>query len=237
MKPLIVTGDDMEQQNQEMGKTVESWPPLDVFDRRILGVLIEKAKTTPEYYPLTLNALVTGSNQKSNRDPIMNLDEFQVENAIKSCIQKGIVSLVKGGRVDRWQHHLYEKWNLSKRDMSILGELLLRGPQTEGQLRSRVLRMESFDSLEDLRASLDSMAARKLVVWLDPKDRRGARVTHGFHIPVELQRLAQSGIPLEESSGGPANQEFEELKETVSRLQEEIKEIRGMIDSIRSRIS
>jgi uncharacterized protein YceH (UPF0502 family) len=122
MKPLIVTGDDMEQQNQEMGKTVESWPPLDVFDRRILGVLIEKAKTTPEYYPLTLNALVTGSNQKSNRDPIMNLDEFQVENAIKSCIQKGIVSLVKGGRVDRWQHHLYEKWNLSKRDMSILGE-------------------------------------------------------------------------------------------------------------------
>lgn len=74
----------MEQQNQEMGKTVESWPSLDVFERRILGVLIEKAKTTPEYYPLTLNALVTGSNQKSNRDPIMNLDEFQVENAIKS---------------------------------------------------------------------------------------------------------------------------------------------------------
>lgn len=230
-------GGIMESGSSAAEKQVEAWPSLDVIERRLLGVLIEKAKTTPENYPLSLNSIVTGANQKSNRDPLMNLDDFQIESAIHSCIQKGIVSLVRGGRVDRWQHHLYEKWNLSKRDMSILGELLLRGPQSEGQLRSRVLRMESFDSLDDLRNSLDSLAKRKLVIWLDAKERRGARVTHGFHTQGELQRIIQAGGPVVEEGAGAPNQEIEELRASISRLQEEMREIRGLLEGIRSRIS
>src|SRR6516225_3011942 len=87
-------------------------PTLNVIERRILGVLVEKAKTTPDAYPLSLNALVTGSNQKSNRDPILDLNEDDVEEALNRCKAKGLVMKVIGGRVERWRHLLYESWHV-----------------------------------------------------------------------------------------------------------------------------
>ena len=113
------------------------WPVLDPKERRALGVLVEKQKTTPDAYPMSLNALVTGCNQKSNRDPVMFLSEDDVEYTLSRLQKGGLVIKITGGRVERWRHTLYDTWHVDKVEMAVLGELLLRGPQTEGELRTR----------------------------------------------------------------------------------------------------
>src|SRR5947209_2137711 len=92
----------------------QSWPAFTPIERRVLGVLVEKAKTTPEAYPLSLNAIITGSNQKSNREPVMNVHDEDVESALTSLQQKGLVTRITGSRVDRWRHNLYEQWTVGK---------------------------------------------------------------------------------------------------------------------------
>jgi uncharacterized protein YceH (UPF0502 family) len=189
--------------------TTEAWPVLNIPERRVLGVLVEKAKTTPDAYPLSVNALVTGSNQKSNRDPILDLSDLDVEEALSSCQRKGLVMKLTGGRVVRWRHILYEAWNVDKVELAVLGELLLRGPQTEGELRSRASRMEPIDDLDTLRTVLRRLDERKLIVYLTPEARRGAMLTHGFHDPRELERLRSRQPPAEDSTAtsfpGPAS--------------------------------
>jgi uncharacterized protein YceH (UPF0502 family) len=165
------------------------WPVLEEEERRILGVLVEKAKTTPDAYPLSINALVTGCNQKSNRDPLMSLEEDDVEDALGRLKNRGLVMKVIGGRVERWRHLLYETWHVDKIELAILAELLLRGPQTEGELRTRASRMEPIDDLDALREKLRPLVDRTLVVYLTPEERRGAVLTHGFHDKTERQRL------------------------------------------------
>src|SRR5437868_898428 len=162
------------------------WPVLDVQERRVLGVLVEKAKTTPDIYPLSVNALVTGCNQKSNRDPVLDLADLEVEDVLASLQKKGLAIKITGGRVIRWRHALYEAWRVDKVELAVLAELLLRGPQTEGELRSRASRMEPLDDLDALRQALKPLVERKLVLYLTAEDRRGAALTHGFHDPVEL---------------------------------------------------
>lgn len=172
--------------------TPESSPPLPVLsavERRVLGVLVEKAKTTPDAYPLSINALVTGCNQKSNRDLVMNLSDLDAEEALASCQQKGLAIKITGGRVVRWRHNLYEAWKVNKVELAVLGELLLRGPQTEGALRGRASRMEPIEDVDALRAVLRPMAERHLIVYLTPEGRRGTVLTHGFHATDELEHL------------------------------------------------
>jgi uncharacterized protein YceH (UPF0502 family) len=172
------------------------WPVLDMRERRVLGVLVEKAKTTPDTYPLSLNALTTGCNQKSNREPILNLSDQEVEDTLARCQKMGLAIKITGGRVIRWKHNLYDAWHVDKVDLAVLGELLLRGQQTEGELRGRASRMEPIDDLDALRNVLRPLVERKLVVYLTPEERRGATLTHGFHDPHELERL-RSRIPAE----------------------------------------
>jgi uncharacterized protein YceH (UPF0502 family) len=174
-----------------------NWPVLTQNERRVLGVLIEKQKTTPDAYPLSINALVTGCNQKSNRDPVLSLEDVDIEEALATTQKKGLTIRVTGSsRVERWRHNLYEAWGLNKTEMAVVCELLLRGPQTEGELRGRVSRMEPLEDLDALRAVLKPLAQRKLVVYLTPEGRRGTTVTHGFHTPQELQR-ARDAVPAE----------------------------------------
>src|SRR6516164_4852425 len=90
----------------------EPWPVLDMYERRILGVLVEKAKTTPDVYPLSINALISGCNQKSNRDPILELSDVELEDALVSAQRKGLAIKITGGRVVRWRHALYEAWHV-----------------------------------------------------------------------------------------------------------------------------
>lgn len=164
-------------------------PILSAIERRILGVLIEKQKTTPDAYPMSLNGLVTGCNQKSNREPVMNLSEVDVEDALLEAQKKHLVVKIIGGRVERWRHVLYDYWKVSKVELAVLAELMLRGPQTEGELRGRASRMEPIDDLDTLRSLLRNLAERRLAVYLTPEGRRGTMVTHGFHAPKELEHL------------------------------------------------
>ncbi len=176
--------------SEQTASTAESTcPVLGAHECRVLGVLVEKAKTTPDVYPLSLNSLVTGCNQKSNRDPVMNLADLQVEEALTGAQRKGLAMKITGGRVERWRHLLYETWQVDKVELAILAELLLRGPQTEGELRARACRMEPIADLDALRAVLKVLAARRLVVYLTPEGRRGTTLTHGFHAPEEVDRL------------------------------------------------
>src|SRR5262245_15758493 len=165
------------------------WPALGVAGRRVLGVMVEKAKTTPDAYPLSVNALVTGSNQKSNRDPLLSLSEEDVEEALRDVQDKKLAVKITGGRVVRWRHNLYDALGVDKVQLAVLAELLLRGPQTEGELRGRAARMEAIDDLDALRAVLRPLKERRLVVYLTPEGKRGTVLTHGFHPPPELEKL------------------------------------------------
>ena len=161
--------------------------PLSILERRLLGVLVEKALTAASPEPLTLNAIVIGANQKSNRDPISNLEEPEIDDGLERLQRKALVFRVTGGRTERWRHNLYDAWQVSKAELAILAELLLRGPQTAAEARTRASRMEPIDS-EEMTGLIKGLVERGYVVWLTPEGRRGAILTHGFHSPEELNR-------------------------------------------------
>lgn len=227
-------------------------PVLNLSERRVLGVLVEKAKTTPDIYPLSVNALVTGCNQKSNRDPILDLSEDDVEETLGELQKKGLVIKITGGRVVRWRHSLYETWHVDKVELAILGELLLRGPQTEGELRSRASRMEPVDDLDALRAVLRPLVERRLVVYLTPEGRRGTILTHGMHALDELEALrtrhkaeavegtttsspAAASRPLETTSThAPA---LSSLESRVNEAHGEIAALRGAVQELQNQVA
>jgi uncharacterized protein YceH (UPF0502 family) len=171
-----------------------SWVPLTPRERRIVGVMVEKAKTTPEYYPMTVAAIVTACNQKTNRDPVTNYDQDDVEDTLHSLRKKGAVILVEGGgRVPRWKHTLYDWLKVNKVELAVLAELLLRGPQTEGELRGRASRMEPLPDLPSLQTILEALAPRGLVQYLSPPgQKRGAFVAHGLYPAEELEKVRQA---------------------------------------------
>ncbi|MEO8725509.1 MAG: YceH family protein, partial [Acidobacteriaceae bacterium] len=125
---------------------------------RVLGALLEKETTTPEYYPLSLNALVNACNQKSNREPAMELDQSAVRDALNSLGERGLGGPARcDGRVEKFEHYLQDAFNLGRRETAVLCVLLLRGPQTAGELRGRTERMFRFEELSDVQSTLQRM--------------------------------------------------------------------------------
>jgi len=179
--------------------------PLDAFERRVLGVLIEKAKTTPDQYPLSLNGVVVGCNQKSNRDPVMTVDEEQVARALEGLRKCGAAAEVFGsGRLPRYRHLAYEWLGVGKEELAIMGELLLRGEQTEGDLRGRASRMDPIPDLDVLRGHLDRLAEKGLVIWLSPPGR-GRMLTHGLLPQEKLDKVrAELGLMAAAAGSAPA---------------------------------
>jgi uncharacterized protein len=220
------------------------WPVLTPQERRALGVLVEKAKTTPDVYPLSLNSLVTGCNQKSNRDPIMNLSDVEVEEAMDSAQKRGLAIKVTGGRVERWRHGLYEAWQVGKVELAILAELLLRGAQTEGELRGRASRMEPIEDLDTLRSILKPLAERRLIVYLTPEGRRGTVLTHGFHAPEEVERLRARQENLDHEAAAvervspavTAHAESTFPEERVANLERAVAELARQVRDIKERL-
>src|SRR5580698_1752293 len=137
--------------------------PLHPSEVRVLGALLEKDITTPEYYPLTVNALQNACNQKSSREPIVNYIEETVVEALASLQYKGLVLRISGSghRVEKYSHRLGEVLNLGRREQAVLAVLMLRGPQTVGELRGRTERMHSFADLEEVEHVLESLASRE----------------------------------------------------------------------------
>src|SRR5579862_9542375 len=136
---------------------------LDSVEVRVLGALIEKDITTPDYYPLSLNALVNACNQKNNRDPVMNLEEGAVRDALASLQEKRLAGPAGGAdsRVTKYEHRLQEVYNFDRRETAVLCVLLLRGPQTPGELRGRTERMHRFEGLDEVQMALQRLAHRE----------------------------------------------------------------------------
>ena len=170
------------------------WRALNRYDRRVLGVLMEKAKTTPDSYPLSLNALRNGCNQKSNRHPKMELEEHDVEDALERLRQCGAIASIQGdGRVEKYRHLAYQWLDVEKVELAVMAELLLRGAQTVGELRGRAARMEPISGLSELQPILDSLIAKGLVQRLTPPGR-GCVVSHQLYLSEEQAKvLAEYG--------------------------------------------
>lgn len=219
-----------------------TWVPLSARERRVLGVLVEKAKTTPEYYPLTVAAIVTGCNQKSNRDPVTNYDADDVEDVLQDLRHKGAAVMVEaGGRVVRWKHTLYDWLKVSKVELAVMAELMLRGPQTEGDLRSRASRMEPFADLGALQSVLEALATRGLVIYLSPPgQKRGVVVTHGLYPPQELEKVrlafAQSAAALGDEEERPARLASSRSEHATPSWAGEAAALRAEIDALKAQV-
>ncbi len=206
---------------------------LSGVEQRVLGVLIEKALSQPASYPLTLNAVRVGCNQRSNRHPVMELEEGEVVEALESLRSKGLTSVVirETGRTERWEHRASERWGLSEKQLAVLAELLLRGPQTEGQLRAHAARLRPFSGLEELQETVRSLVERgePLVVTMEKQPGlRGIRYRHTLYkegqVPVPATReeaAAPSGALAELTA------RLEALEKEVASLREEVRALRG----------
>ena len=216
------------------------WSPLSAIQRRVLGVLAEKAKTTPDAYPMTLNALTTGSNQKSNRHPQMNLSRDDIEETLEELRHLGAVSQIQGGgRVTKYRHRLYDWLSVEAVELAVMTELLLRGPQSVGQLRGRAARMADIDDLGSLRPILDGLIGKGLVIPLSPEGR-GQTVTHALLDESELdavhRQLGLSGSgdaaapPVTSSHVAPP---ADIMPDVTAELRKEIADMRAEMANLR----
>ena len=187
---------------------------LSASQRRILGVLVEKAFTTPEYYPLTLKAVTTGCNQKSNRHPIVNYSEDHAAKVLDELRELGLVAEIhtESGRTERYRHYMRKRFSFTEPQLAILIELLLRGRQTQGELRSRASRMVPIDSLEHLRQELAGLMDMNLVLAGGPLERRGVEVDHNLY--TESERNRQEAFATEV----PASPEGEAASDSSARV-------------------
>jgi uncharacterized protein YceH (UPF0502 family) len=198
---------------------------LDPEEVRVLGSLLEKEITTPEYYPLSLNALLNACNQKSNRDPVVHFDEETVERVVFILRDKGLLLTVTGAgsRVVKYGHRLSEKLNLGRRELAILCELMVRGPQTLGELRTRADRMHHFDDVAEVESVLDHM--HELVTRL-PR-RPGEKEVRYTHLLSGAPAVAAS--PPEHSAEPtplPRSDRLAALESEVAQLRQEIESLK-----------
>src|SRR4030095_14061945 len=167
------------------------WKPLDAAQRRVLGVLIEKAKTTPGGYPMSANAVVTGCNQKNNRDPITAYDDFDVGKTLSELQERGVVKEIDWvGRVPKYKHLAYEWLGVRPVELAVLGELLLRGPQALGELGARAARRAAIEDLAALKPIVEGLVERKLMLELTPPGR-GQIVSHNLYPADELAGIRE----------------------------------------------
>lgn len=213
---------------------------LDEAEVRVLGCLIEKELATPEYYPLTLNALVNACNQKSNRDPLMNMEEEDVVRALDSLRFKQLALLsAEGGRVPKYRHALAEKLRLSPAELSLLGELLLRGPQTVGELRARAERMHPFADLAAVEEALQELMDRTppLVTRLPRqpgrKEQRCAHLFAGMPEPAdEARAIAPEAGRIRVADG---NERIALLEKEIALLRADMEELRRTVEEFMAR--
>jgi uncharacterized protein YceH (UPF0502 family) len=207
---------------------------LDFDEVRVLGALLEKEVTTPEYYPLSLNALLNACNQKSNRDPVVHFDEETVERVLYTLRDKGLLLNITGAgsRVPKYGHRLSEKLNLGRRELAILCELMLRGPQTLGELRTRAERMHHFDDISEVETVLDRMSelVTKLPRRPGEKEARYAHLLSGapdVSTPAPEQAVDSTAPPRAdriaalEAEVAHLRQELEDLKQQFAGFQKQ----------------
>lgn len=211
---------------------------LSEIENRVLGCLVEKELTTPEYYPLSLNALTNACNQKSNRDPLMTLEDDDVMRALESLrFSQLVVISADGGRVAKYRHLLSEKLQLVPAELALLCELLLRGPQTVGELRARCERMHGFADVTVVEETLQELQERHppLVTKLAKQPgRKEARFAHLFSGEPQIS-VADSSPPPEAARLRimAENERISKLEEDVAGMRIEITELRLLLEEFR----
>ncbi|TLX58964.1 DUF480 domain-containing protein [Stutzerimonas nosocomialis] len=208
------------------GDTENSPQPLSATEARILGCLIEKQALSPETYPLTLNALVLACNQKTSREPVMNLSAGQVGQGLRTLEELGLVRMVMGSRADRWEHRAEKALQLTAPQVALIGLLLLRGPQTLNELLTRSSRMQPFDDLADVQHQLDRLASRTLATRL-PR-QAGQREERYMHLLGGSEVPADSGAEEEDAPVAPSR--LEALEARVQALEERLARLEGTSD-------
>jgi len=204
---------------------------LDPVEIRVLGSLMEKQLSTPEYYPLTLNALVAACNQKSNREPVMELTEAEVQRALDRLQDEKLVWRVMGGRAVRFDHNLDSVWHLNRREKALLTLLFLRGAQTAGELRGRSDRLQTFESVTEVEDLLREMGAhseplvRQLARRAGQKEERWAHLAGGA-----VSEPAPAAEETEPRSGG------EPLSVRVQRLEERLADVERALNELKEKL-
>jgi len=216
--------------------------PLTDVEVRILGALLEKEVTTPENYPLSLNALLAACNQTTNRDPVMRLDEDTATHWIISLRRGGLLHQIQpvGSRVTKFQHLMAEEWKLDPRELAVLGVLMLRGPQTAGELHGRTARLASFADIAELEGVLESLITREkgpLVARLarrpGQKEVRYAHLLSGEPAQADASALADDP-PLPTRRAAAEDDRVAALERTVEALRAEVAELRAGLDALQA---
>jgi len=212
---------------------------LSPIEARVIGCLIEKQITTPDQYPLSLNALVNACNQKSNRDPVMSADEAAIQITLDHLIRKHLVIEKSGfgSRVPKYQHRFcnteFGPLKFTPQELAIVCELLVRGPQTPGELRTRAARMASFSELGEMEKALESLSSRAdgpFIVRL-PREpgRRDSRYAHLFSGAVTIPPLIEESTRGSSTASAPAPSRLERLEEEVRQLKQELASIKARL--------
>jgi len=231
--------DDVREPSDKPEKEPPMLPVLNETEVRVLGCLIEKELATPEYYPLTLNALTAACNQRSNREPVLSLTEAEVVRALDALRARGLArQSAEGVRAAKYCHCLAEKLLLEPEELALLAELMLRGPQTVGELRGRADRMRSFADLTAVESVLQVLMEREapLVVRLPRQPgRKESRVAHLF-AGIPEAGTAEHYPPPEEvrRSVMAENERIAHLEEEVAALRAEVATLRGMVEEFKA---
>ena len=213
---------------------------LDTIEARVLGSLIEKEVTTPEYYPLSLNALVNACNQKSSREPVMQLDEIVVRQALSRLEELDLAARVHDGRVLKFEHHARQRLDLKRPEIAILCLLLLRGPQTAGELRNRSDRLYSFDDIASVQSTLERMARpesgentkpRSALVTLLARrpGEKESRYAHLLSGEPATTPLIPEGLP---NSPDRAHDRIEQLESEIAALRTAIEALTQRLEKL-----
>ncbi len=214
---------------------------LTAIEARVLGALIEKEITTPEYYPLSLNALTNACNQKSNRDPVMHLEESEIRKALNHLEYQSLVRSVSStdSRVTKFAHRLQDAFNFYRPEIAVICELLLRGPQTPGELRTRASRMHAFEDLESVHSALNRLEKREppLVTVLPRQPgTKEARYAHllGAAPPVAPSAPARATVARDYDVAAPSsNERIEALVAEVAELRSQISDLQSQFATFR----
>lgn len=210
---------------------------LNEVEARVLGSLVEKQLTTPEYYPMTLNALTAACNQKTSRDPVVSYDEAAVQSALDSLHDKYLVYLFHGStaRAVKYKHMLPSVYELEPSETAVICVLLLRGPQTPGEIHSRTGRLYDFKDLNDVQGSLDSLARRDepMIVRLERQPgQKDARYAHLLSGPVAAETAAVSR-PTAAAIGAQKDERLEKLEQEVEELRTEVSTLKETFEEFK----
>jgi len=208
---------------------------LSDVETRVLGSLVEKELTTPEYYPLSVNALVNACNQKSNRDPVMSLDEEAVREAMRTLDKKGLAGAADNmvSRVSKYEHRLQEAYNFTRHEIAILAELLLRGPQTPGELRSRADRMHKFDDLGIVQSTLQRLMKREPPLVKMLARQPGTKEARYAHLLSRDAEVSPAGAAVEVAVTATGSERIARLEARMETLQSEIADLKQQFAAFR----